>query len=303
MFLTTVIPTIGRDKLNRTIRSLLGQSTSSNELDGQHEIIVVNDTGAPLPHVAWMDEPNIQVVTTNRHRQSVARNVGAAMAKGKYLHFLDDDDWLAPNGLEIFYQLAKSTDADWIYGRAQLIDATNQPLPQIGLDRSGNCSVQIMAGEWIPMGSYIVSNELFFSAGGFNPLASPGEDIALCRQLALRSDFVASEETVVFLDRGDHSSTDYTLAWELSRRYRERALDHDGAFGRLRSSADDGYWKGRLTRIYLTSTIWNIKHRQPVPAAMRFLKGVISFTLSGVNLFTRSFWSGVTSTHVSRTVS
>ncbi|MFK7804136.1 MAG: glycosyltransferase family 2 protein [Anaerolineae bacterium] len=298
MFLSTIIPTIGRTKLHRTVQSLLDQKVSPDLF----EIIVVNDTGQPLPHVDWMDEPNVQVVTANRHRQAVARNVGAALAQGKYLHFLDDDDWLAPGALQAFFKAAEQTQADWIYGRAQLCDVSDEELPKIGLDRTGNCAVQIMAGEWIPMGSYIVSNELFFSAGGFNALAAPGEDIALCRQLALRADFAAIPETVVFLDRGDHSSTDYTLAWELSRRYRERALDHTGAFKRLHASAEDGYWKGRLARIYLTSTVWNIQHRQLAPALSRLSHALLSSALAGLSLFSRSFWRGLSSVHMSRTI-
>ncbi len=298
MFLTTIIPTIGRDTLERAVNSVLNQAFEADTL----EVIVVNDTGHPLTPEPWMDEPNVQVVTTNKHRQGVARNVGAAMGHGRYLHFLDDDDWMAPGAVQAFWDAVQTNPADWIYGRAQLMEAGQDNLPQIGLGRSGNCAVHIMAGEWIPMGSYIVSNKSFFAAGGFNPLASPGEDIAFCRHLALDADFLSIPVNVVFLDRGGHSSTDYSLALELSRRYRERALDHQHAFSRLTTSADDPFWKGRLSRIYLTSTIWNVKEKQLTTAATRLGRGLLVNLFSGFNLFTRSFWQGVLSTHTSRTV-
>ena len=298
MFLSTIIPTIGRESLKRAVQSVLNQSFTADTF----EVIVVNDTGEPLTRAEWMDHPNVKVATTNRHRQGVARNVGSAMAKGAYLHFLDDDDWMAPGAIQVFWDAAQSSQADWIYGRAQLVESGNFDLPQIGLDRDGNCAVHIMAGEWIPMGSYVVSSKSFFAAGGFNPLASPGEDIAFCRHLAMAADFLSVQENVVFLDRGDHSSTDYSLAHEVSRRYRERALDHQHAFQRLRTSADDAFWKGRLSRIYLTSSIWNVQQKKPGRAFLRFGLGLLSSLTAGLNLLSGSYWKGVLSTHTSRTV-
>lgn len=56
---------------------------------------MVNDSGRSLPYMDWQNSPHVQIIEANQHERSVARNTGAAIARGIYLHFLDDDDWMA----------------------------------------------------------------------------------------------------------------------------------------------------------------------------------------------------------------
>ncbi len=90
MFCSTIIPTVGRDSLARAVNSVLDQDFAREDF----EVIVVNDTGEPLPDADWQHSDRVTLVTNYRHERSVARNTGAAMAAGRYLHFLDDDDWM-----------------------------------------------------------------------------------------------------------------------------------------------------------------------------------------------------------------
>lgn len=298
MFVSTIIPTIGRQELTRAVQSVLEQSFDA----APFEVIVVNDSGRELDSAEWMNAPNVRILHTQRRRQGVARNTGAATAKGRYLHFLDDDDWLAPGALQQFWQAVQETDSEWVYGRAQLRVTSGERLPQLALDRSGNCAVQIMAGEWIPVGSYVIASRLFFDCGGFNSLATPGEDIALCRQAAMRVDFTTIAATTVMLERGDHSVTDYAAAWQRSRRFRERALNHPRAFARMRHSADSAYWHGKLARIYVTSALWNGRERQIAIAASRLLHAIAGILSAGRRLAKREFYRGLMTGHSSRTV-
>ncbi|MGH2524992.1 MAG: glycosyltransferase family A protein, partial [Anaerolineales bacterium] len=98
MFCSVVIPTIGRATLGRSVQSVLAQDCGA----AGFEVIVVNDSGRPLPEAAWQRADGVRLITTNRRERSVARNTGAALAKGDYLCFLDDDDWLLPGALEAF---------------------------------------------------------------------------------------------------------------------------------------------------------------------------------------------------------
>jgi glycosyltransferase involved in cell wall biosynthesis len=83
-FCSTIIPTINRSTLSRAVYSVLDQAFTGADF----EVIVVNDSGQPLPDMDWQHSERVRVITTQRRERSVARNTGAAIARGKYLHFL-----------------------------------------------------------------------------------------------------------------------------------------------------------------------------------------------------------------------
>ena len=74
MFSSTIIPTVGRPTLERTVESVLNQNFDKD----QFEVIVVNDSGEPLTkNASWRTARNIQILETNRRERSFARNTGA----------------------------------------------------------------------------------------------------------------------------------------------------------------------------------------------------------------------------------
>ena len=105
MFCSTIIPTIGRKSLDRAVQSVLDQDFPKTD----YEVIVVNDSGEPLVDRKWAHSQIVKVVNTNRRERCVARNVGAALARGKYLHFLDDDDWMLPWCIEFLLEIIASS--------------------------------------------------------------------------------------------------------------------------------------------------------------------------------------------------
>src|SRR5690242_6377540 len=115
---STIIPTINRPTLTRAVESALEQ----NIAPGRHELIVVNNSGDLLPQEHWQTSPNVTIVNTNRTKISFTHNVGAAVAKGKFLHFLHDDDYLLPGGLKALLDAAQTSDSLWIYGALNRID-------------------------------------------------------------------------------------------------------------------------------------------------------------------------------------
>ena len=118
MFISTIIPTIGRPTLSRAIASVLDQEFQHDEC----EVIVVNDSGKELPAADWQERDNIRIISTNRRNRSIARNTGAAVARGQYFHFLDDDDWMLPGAFQAFWETAQQSSAGWIHGAFTLGD-------------------------------------------------------------------------------------------------------------------------------------------------------------------------------------
>src|SRR5215208_5782865 len=82
MFVSTIIPTINRPTLSIAVQSVLDQNFDLDDF----EVIVVNDSGKRLSDSTWMKSSKVRVIDTNRRERSVARNAGAAIALGKYLH-------------------------------------------------------------------------------------------------------------------------------------------------------------------------------------------------------------------------
>jgi glycosyltransferase involved in cell wall biosynthesis len=97
-FFSIIIPTYNRAHLiGNTIQSVLSQSYP------HFEIIVVDDgsTDNTEDVIASFDSPKIRYIKIKNSERGYARNYGAKQAKGEWLYFLDSDDKLYPNHLEV----------------------------------------------------------------------------------------------------------------------------------------------------------------------------------------------------------
>jgi glycosyltransferase involved in cell wall biosynthesis len=297
MFCSTIIPTIGRPSLSRSVRSVLEQTPAGEDF----EVIVVNDSGGRLAEADWQRSGRVRTIDTNRRNYCVARNAGAALARGTYLHFLDDDDWLLPGALEAFRTLAGgSPQALCLYGGVALVDETGRRLGTLNLGMSGNCAAQLMAGSWIPVQSALIKATAFFEEGGFHPLFRSGEETELGRRLALHGDFANTSAEVVCILRGSgwNTTVDYGAAVWYLRWSREIALSEPGAFRRLEASATAGYWHGRVLKAYMASTLWNLREGHLSTAASRAAFGMASLALSGLNSIRPEYWRAVKDSQV-----
>lgn len=104
MELSVIIPTYKPGEyIKDCLASLLKQSLNPAKFE---VIIILNGCGEPYLSAikAFFQEnsPAFQVVLrqTDVPGVSNARNMGIDMAKGKYITFIDDDDWLSENCLE-----------------------------------------------------------------------------------------------------------------------------------------------------------------------------------------------------------
>jgi glycosyltransferase involved in cell wall biosynthesis len=296
MFCTTIIPTVGRTTLGRAVQSVLNQNFSHDE----YEVIVVNDSGLPLPAEDWQNSPLVRVVNTNRRERCIARNVGAALANGKYLHFLDDDDWLLPDALENLWKLAQAhPQGAWLYGGTVVYDREDRPVIQLIHSLESNCFVHTMAGEWVPLQASFIHHAKFHLVGGFNPFIPGAEDIDLTRKMALRFDFVGTPELLAGVEFGSlGSTTNRAKALLAGRDAREQILEESGVSERLWQSATTAYWRGRIVRLYWTSAVWSFMHRKLLRALGRLLFGFAALLRSApTSLLSRDFWKAILGPH------
>lgn len=289
MICSTIIPTIGRDTLRRAVESALSQDLPATE----HEIIVVNDSGGPLELSAWLHEKGINVLDTNRCRLNFACNAGAALASGKYLKFLHDDDYLLPGGLMALIEAAENSGAAWVVGGTQIVDDDGQLLRTVdapGL--SGNVYGVLAAGSVVHIGDCLISRQAFMAVGGFDPQMAISEDRDLELRLSLGGRVASTSQLVACIRVAGSQGSTYDFADHAVyyRLIRERAFDAPGAFQRLRDSvAKSPYLRGRVCRNYLFSAVLNLKAGKLWLVGSRLTCGV---RLAGWHIVQRSFWKG-----------
>lgn len=63
-------------------------------------------------------DKRIKVFSTENKGLSEARNYGVYLSKGKYITFVDSDDYISPVMLEIFYKNLNETGADFVFGES-----------------------------------------------------------------------------------------------------------------------------------------------------------------------------------------
>ncbi|MBE0410622.1 MAG: glycosyltransferase [Anaerolineales bacterium] len=301
MFCSVIIPTIGRSSLERAITSILDQEFPQDEF----EVIVVNDSGKPLLNSEWQNANNVTILNTNRRERSFARNSGAAIAKGDYLAFLDDDDWLLPGALHEFWVLAsQKPESVWLYGGIRIVDEMGKTLAEMNSGLQDNCFAQIMGGAWAPIQASLIRTNTFFQVGGFSPFICGTEDEDLCRRIAYLGDFSSTSAVVACLFRGStwNTSTNYQRAPADTKMSRDNVLAQPSAFKRLLVSAGTAYWYGRICRVYLSTVSWNLHNKKFFSAASRAMFSLAALAYSGFRILDVEFWKGINAAHVPDTL-
>lgn len=113
MRVSIIVPIYNVEKyLRKCVESLLCQDLSPEE----YEIILVDD-GSPDRCGEICDEyasryANIKVVHRENGGLSAARNSGIDVAQGKYIQFVDSDDYLEPNVLKSLVQKMENENLD-----------------------------------------------------------------------------------------------------------------------------------------------------------------------------------------------
>ncbi len=109
--ISVVMPIYNTDRyLAKSLLSLLDQTFND------FEIICVNDgstdKSADILEKFAKKDSRIKIINQKNQYAGVARNNGLAVAKGKYIIFLDSDDYFYPDMLEKLYIKSEKTDAD-----------------------------------------------------------------------------------------------------------------------------------------------------------------------------------------------
>ena len=101
--ISIIVPCFNSGKtIKRTIESLKNQTWR------QKEIIVVNDGSNDLNTLNILNSlEGVLIINQKNCGLSAARNAGANKAKGRFLFFIDSDDWIEEDCLELMFNYSK----------------------------------------------------------------------------------------------------------------------------------------------------------------------------------------------------
>lgn len=125
-YFSVVIPTYNRaEQLMLTVQSILEQSFDS------FEIVIVDDgsTDNTSQIITPLLSDKVSYVKTQNLERSHARNLGASMAKGRYLNFFDSDDIMYTDRLQKVYDfIGTSNGPDVLFTYYDLIDQSGKKI-------------------------------------------------------------------------------------------------------------------------------------------------------------------------------
>lgn len=115
MKLSIIIPVYNTENyLEGCVQSLFDQNIPQDDF----EIILINDgsTDSSLAICEKLAEQhkNIKVLDQENKGQSVARNIGINSAQGKYIYFIDSDDYLKSGYLNVFLNIIEQENLDFL---------------------------------------------------------------------------------------------------------------------------------------------------------------------------------------------
>ena len=122
--LSIIVPVYNVEKfLERCITSLLQQDLSKND----YEIVLVNDgsTDNSLSIAEGLAAKHDNIIIISQHNKGLAaaRNTGIRNTSGKYIMFVDSDDYLMPNVLASMVDTATTQGLDILEARMKLMKA------------------------------------------------------------------------------------------------------------------------------------------------------------------------------------
>lgn len=217
--LSIIVPAYNVEKfLEQCIKSV----TPNKKAKITYEIIIVenNSTDKTLEkcnNLAKKDK-NIKIVFCKKQGLSEARNFGLKKAKGKYVWFVDSDDYVKTNSAEEIIKTAHQTDADAVMIPAEKVNEDGKPwqgpntkIGIIDLTSKDWDKKFVMIGKaaWqiICKRSFLTKNNLFYDEGIIH------EDMALMSSFILYTKKITSCQNATYYYRQREGSILHKKEW------------------------------------------------------------------------------------------
>ncbi len=195
-----IIPVYNREKMAPdAVESALNQSYPNIQ------VVVVDDASTDRTHEKLQSfVPSIILIRQPRNRgQSAARNRGLSISTGHYILFLDSDDVLLPDAVEILWKALsplERNDPAWgvAYGKRITCDKLLNPLKtRHKRFYSGHILDRMLTELFIHTGTYLVRKTAMDEIGGFRENLAVKEDLLVYLFLAAKYKFCFVDQPIV----------------------------------------------------------------------------------------------------------
>lgn len=160
VLLSFVIPVYNVEKyLNECLDSIFDPSVSEDE----YEVIAIDDgstDGSPEILKTYTHHKNFRIITQENAGQGPARNAGIKAAAGKYISFVDSDDYLLPEAVPTLLGWARESDCDIVEFEIESHNETSLDLYEVKprTDRISTCGTgKKLFVEWTRQNTFLFS--------------------------------------------------------------------------------------------------------------------------------------------------
>ena len=196
--ISVIVPIYKTQKyLHKCVDSILAQTHRNLE-------VILVDDGSPdscgtICDTYAQTDPRVVVIHKKNGGLSAARNAGMAVAKGRFLMFVDSDDLLPPDSVQTLLDLALSEDAELVIGAHDRFEETMPPPAKTSPSHQCLSSTEAMAdmfrngcSAWARLYRKEIHDGIPYPAGQIN------EDEAIMLQILERCDRIVQTEKIVY---------------------------------------------------------------------------------------------------------
>ncbi len=188
--ISIIIPVYNGEKwIKRCIESILNQTYPNIE------IIIINDgsTDNSLDICKKYEKENVTIIDKENSGVSDCRNIGIQNAKGKYLFFIDIDDFIKEETLEELYKIAKKYDADIVKCNYQEIEDSGDAIKETSFEKFREFNIENKQDK-DELDSLLINTYKFHNVWGQLILTSQAKKCKFDIDLVMGEDFIYNYE-------------------------------------------------------------------------------------------------------------